>query len=242
MPPVVSLDRVSLAYGHLPLLDAVSLAVDPGERVCVLGRNGAGKSTLLRVLGGEETVDGGTVSRQPGARAARLEQDVPLSADRPVFDVVSEGLGDLSALVSAYHHAAVDVAREATPARLERLGRLHHELDERDGWRLEQRVELIVSRLGLPADSIVDTLSGGWRRRVLLARALVHDPELLMLDEPLQGLDRAQRVAFRHQVESLIRDGHTVLYVSHHRDDWPDGLRGVLQLDRRGGARVAKFR
>ena len=147
--PLVTLDQVSVAYGHLPLLDTVSLQIDPGERVAVVGRNGTGKSTLLQVLAGSLPPDTGTFWRQPGLRVARLVQDVPLSADRPVFDVVAEGLGDLQSLVTDYHHAAA-AAADGRPASLERLGRLQHELEERDGWRLEQRVELVLEQLHLP--------------------------------------------------------------------------------------------
>ena len=165
---LVSLDHVSIAFGHLPLLDDVSLQVEPRERVCVLGQNGAGKSVLLQIVDGNQAPDAGTVWRQPGLRIARLVQDVVLSADRPVFDVVAEGLEDLSDLVTAYHHAAATVAERGTEAALERLGRLQHDLEERDGWRLEQRVESVLAHLQLPPEAIVDTLSGGWRRRVLL--------------------------------------------------------------------------
>src|SRR5437867_4376530 len=108
--PLVSLDHVSIAYGHLPLLDDASLKVDPGERVCIIGRNGTGKSTLLQILSGDVTPDAGAVWRQPGIGIARLVQDVPLVASRPVFDVVAEGLGTLGDLVASYHHAASEVA------------------------------------------------------------------------------------------------------------------------------------
>src|SRR5437867_7171492 len=155
--PLVSLDRVSIAFGRLPLVDAATLQVEPRERVSVLGRNGAGKSTLLKIISGELAPDEGTVWRQPALRVARLEQDVPLSTDRAVFDVVAEG------------HT--------------------HHLEEDEVWLREHHVELILSRLELPADAIVDTLSGGWRRRVLLARALVGQPDLLLLDEPTNHLD-----------------------------------------------------
>src|SRR5687767_11651063 len=144
--PLFTLDSVSVAFGHLPLLERVAFQVDPGERVAVIGRNGTGKSTLLKIVAGDLPPDAGTVWRQPGTVIARLEQDVPLATDRPVFDVVAEGLGALSALVTDYHHAAADVARADTPAALERLGRLQHELDERDGWRLEERVEMVLDR------------------------------------------------------------------------------------------------
>ena len=134
--PLITLDRASIAFGHLPLLDEVALQVEPRERVCVLGRNGTGKSTLLRVISGEQAPDSGSVWREPGVRVARLDQDVQLSAHLPVFDVVAQGLGDLSALILAYHHAAAAVADSGSDVSLEKLGRLQHELEERDGWRL----------------------------------------------------------------------------------------------------------
>jgi len=227
--PLVVLDHVCHAYGHLPLLDDVAVQVEPGERVAVIGRNGAGKSTLLRILAGDLPPDGGTVWRQPGTRIARLVQDVPLSATAPVFDVVADGLGDLSEVVRAYHHAAVDVAREATSAALERLGALQHELEERDGWRLEQRVELVLSRLQLPADAIVDTLSGGWKRRVLLARALVGQPDLLLLDEPTNHLD----VEAIEWLESfLLEYGGAVVFVTHDRAFLEHLATRIIELDR----------
>jgi len=145
--PLVSLDQVSIAFGHQPLLEDVTLRLEPGERVCVIGRNGTGKSTLLKILAGALPPDRGVAHRERGVRTAMLVQDVPLSSDRPVFDVVAEGLGELSELVAAYHHAAVKVAAHPEPALLDTLGRLQQTLEERDGWRLEQQVELVVERL-----------------------------------------------------------------------------------------------
>jgi ATP-binding cassette subfamily F protein uup len=227
--PLVALDRVSLAFGHLPLLDAVTLQVDEGERVCLLGRNGSGKSTLLRVVNGEVSPDAGTTWRQPGMATARLDQDAVLASGDLVFDVVAEGLGELSALVSSYHHAAAEVADAATPGRLERLGRLQHELEERDGWRLEQRVENVVARLALPADAAVDTLSGGWRRRVMLARALVVQPALLLLDEPTNHLDIDAIV----WLERFLSDyPGAVLFVTHDRAFLQKLATRVIELDR----------
>src|SRR3954465_1321925 len=154
--PLVTLDRVSMAYGHLPLLDDVAMQIDARERVSVIGRNGTGKSTLLKIISGEIPPDAGTVWRQPSLRVARLEQDVPLSAHRSVFDVVAEG------------HT--------------------HHLEEDEAWLKDHHVDLGLSRLELAADAIVDTLSGGWRRRVLLARALVGQPHLLLPAEAANPL------------------------------------------------------
>jgi ATP-binding cassette subfamily F protein uup len=226
---LVSLDHVSIAYGHLPLLDDASLAIEPRERVCVIGRNGTGKSTLLQIVGGDRSPDSGTVWRQPGLRIASLVQDVPLSADRPVFDVVAEGLGSLSDLVAAYHHAAIEVADHGTGPSLARLGRLQHELEEQDGWRLEQRVELVLARLDLPSDAIVDTLSGGWRRRVLLARALVAEPDLLLLDEPTNHLD----VEAMTWLETFLAEyPGAVLFVTHDRVFLQHLATRIVELDR----------
>jgi ATP-binding cassette subfamily F protein uup len=227
--PLVLLDRVSMAFGHLPLLTDVSFQVDRGERIAVLGRNGTGKSTLLQIIGGDLPPDSGTLWRQPGSRVARLVQDVPLSADRPVFDVIAEGLGDLSALITAYHHAAVEVSTGADTGAMERLGQLQHELEERDGWRLEQRVELVISRLGLPSDAIVDELSGGWKRRVLLARALVAQPDVLLLDEPTNHLDIE---AITWLESFLLEYSGAVIFVTHDREFLERLATRIVEIDR----------
>jgi ATP-binding cassette subfamily F protein uup len=226
--PLVTLDHLHHAYGHLPLLDDASLQIEPGERVALIGRNGSGKSTLLQIVSGEVPPDRGSVWRAPGTRVARLVQDVPLDTHAPVFDVVAEGLGDLSALIADYHHAAVEVAH-GDAAALERMGRLQHELEERDGWRLEQRVEMVLTRLSLPADAPVDTLSGGWRRRVLLARALVAAPDLLLLDEPTNHLD----VEAIEWLESFLAEyAGAVLFVTHDRAFLERLATRVVELDR----------
>src|SRR5918912_1628572 len=195
--PLLTLDRVSIAYGHLPLLDGVSLQIDARERVAVIGRNGTGKSTLLKIISGEGSADSGSVWRQPGLRVARLEQDVPLSADRSVFDVVAEG------------HT--------------------HHLDEDESWLREHHVDMILSRLELPADAIVDTLSGGWRRRVLLARALVGQPDVLLLDEPTNHLDIA---AITWLEEFLTGYPGAVLFVTHDRAFLQGLATRIVELDR----------
>ncbi len=226
---LITLDSISIAHGHLPLLDNIVLQVEPGERVCVIGRNGTGKSTLLRIINGEQVPDSGSIHKQPGLRTALLVQDAALPADRPVFDVVAEGLGGLGDLVTAYHHAAVEVAEEGTQVYLEKLGRLQHELEEKDGWRLEQRVEMVLARLKLPAEANVNTLSGGWRRRVLLARALVAQPDLLLLDEPTNHLD----IEATTWLESFLSEySGTVIFVTHDRAFLQKLATRIVELDR----------
>jgi ATP-binding cassette subfamily F protein uup len=227
--PLLTLDRVSVAYGHLPLLDDASLQVEPGERVCIIGRNGTGKSTLLNVLAGAVPPDTGRVWMQPDLRIGHLAQDAPFFDERPVFDVVADGVGDLASLLSDYHHAALAVSEAGTPDRLERLGALQHELELRNGWRLEQQVETVLDRLGLPADASAATLSGGWRRRVLLARALAGQPGLLLLDEPTNHLD----IESMTWLESFLTTySGTVVFVTHDRVFLQNVATRIVELDR----------
>ena len=230
--PLLTLDSIRLAYGHLPLFENASLQIDAGERIAVIGRNGSGKSSLLKVIAGEVPPDAGSIWRAPGLRVSRLDQDVPLTGSRSVFDEVSSGLGELGALVSRYHDAAVDVAESngvEHERALERLGELQHQLEERDGWSLEQKVELVVSRLSLPADRPVGELSGGWRRRALLGKALVSQPALLLLDEPTNHLDIE---AIRWLEEYLSTYAGALLVVTHDRAFLSRLATRIVELDR----------
>jgi ATP-binding cassette subfamily F protein uup len=206
--PIVTLDHVSVAYGHLPLLDDVVLQVEARERVSLIGRNGSGKSTLLRTIHGDTPPDAGSIWRQPGLRIARLEQDVRLSAARPVFDVVADGLGGPS------------TGHGAGPS-----------TELRAGSEVEQhwRVDRVLSHLGLSPDPIVDTLSGGEQRRVLLARALVSQPDLLLLDEPTNHLD----IAAITWLEAFLVDyPGAVMFVTHDRAFLQRIATRIVELDR----------
>ena len=225
--PLLTLDRISLSFGHLPLFEDASLRVEAGERICLIGRNGTGKSSLLKVISGEVPPDGGFIWRTPGLRVSRLDQDVPGAADRTVFEEVAAGLGELGSLVARYHQAAMQVAD--TDKGLGRLGELQHELEERDGWRLEQRVETVVSRLSLPADQSLGELSGGWRRRTLLGKALVSAPDLLLLDEPTNHLDIE---AIRWLEDYLREFSGALLFVTHDRAFLAALATRIIDLDR----------
>jgi ATP-binding cassette subfamily F protein uup len=226
---LISLERVSMAFGHVPLLDSADLIIEPGERVAVIGRNGTGKSTLLQILSGELIPDAGNIWRAPTLRAARLVQDASASRSDSIFDVVAEGVGDLAEIVRGYHHATLAVAEHGSPESLAELGRLQHALEERDGWRVEERIELVLARLGLQPDVAVDTLSGGWRRRVLLARALVSEPTLLLLDEPTNHLD----IEAIEWLETFLRDyAGAVVFVTHDRTFLERLATRIVELDR----------
>jgi ATP-binding cassette subfamily F protein uup len=197
---LLTLDSVSLAFGHLPLFEDASLRIEPGERICLIGRNGSGKSTLLRVVSGEQRPDGGSVWRAPGLRISRLDQEVPGAADRTVFDEVASGLAPL-----------------------------RQQIEERDAWRLEQNVGMVLSKLSLPADRPLRELSGGWRRRTLLGKALVSEPDLLLLDEPTNHLDID---AIRWLEESLRDFAGALLFVTHDRAFLSALATRIVDLDR----------
>jgi ATP-binding cassette subfamily F protein uup len=232
--PLLTLDNLALAFGHHPLFEHASLQIDAGERIALIGRNGSGKSSLLKVVAGEVPPDAGTVWRAPGVRVARLDQDVPLVGTRTVFEEVAEGLGELGALVADYHHAAHAISEiphdsDGYEKALTRLGDLQHELEEQDGWRLEQKVELVVSRLDLPADRPVGELSGGWRRRALLGKALVAEPDVLLLDEPTNHLDID---AIQWLEEHLASLPGALLFVTHDRAFLNRLATRIVELDR----------
>jgi len=226
---LITLENVFLSYGDKPILDKVALTVDPGERVCLVGRNGAGKSTLMGVLAGTVEPEDGSVVRRDGLRVAQLVQEVPLDEERPVFDVVAGGLDGLGDLVSRYHHAAGEVARDPSEEAMARLAELQQALEARDGWRLEQRVEAALTRLNLPADASLASLSGGARRRALLARALVGEPDLLLLDEPTNHLD-IDAIAWLE--EFLLGFGGSVLFITHDRAFLQRLATRIIELDR----------
>ncbi len=227
--PLLSLDGLSIAFGLDNLLDNANLQVDAGERICLIGRNGAGKSTLLKIIAGELQPDGGEVRRKPALRYARLSQELPANGDATVFETVADGLEELGRLVTEYHRAAADLSQQSSADSLKRMERLQHELETRDGWRLNQRVENILTRLQLPADAKLMELSGGWRRRVELGRALVNDPELLLLDEPTNHLDIE---AIQWLEEQLLAFQGGLLFVTHDRALLRRLATRIVELDR----------
>lgn len=227
--PVLRLDKVSLAYGLKPLLQDVSFELFRGERVCLVGRNGEGKSSLLRLLSGEIQPDNGAVWVRPGVKVAKLAQEVADDSEQRVFDVVAGGLPRIGELLTRYHDVAQRVAREHDDAGMKRLAELQSELEALDGWSVEQRVETVLTRLQLDGDAPMHSLSGGWRRRALLARALVAEPDLLLLDEPTNHLD-IEAITW---LESLLSDwSNALLFVSHDRAFVRKLATRIVELDR----------
>ena len=211
---LLSLRNISLAFGGPLLFDGINLQIEAGDRLCLLGRNGTGKSTLLKLISGELPPEEGDISRQQGLRVALISQEVPQGLAGPVFDVVASGMGNASALLAEYHHVSQQLAQEGNEALLARLEALQHKLEESGGWHLHQEVERLLKRLRLDADAGFSTLSGGTKRRVLLAKALVSKPDILLLDEPTNHLDIDTIIWLE---EFLLKNISTVLFVTHDR-------------------------
>ena len=225
---LINLRNISLAFGGPPLLEDISLRIDKGERICLLGRNGSGKSTLLKVIAGEVQEDAGIIDRQQGLRVARLEQDVPRNLQGTIYEVTAQGLAETGALLVRYH----DLSRRADngEAGLEcQLAEIHQKLESCDGWSHQQRIEQVLSRLKLPADLPVSSLSGGILRRVLLARALAIDPDILLLDEPTNHLD-IESITW---LEDFLQRHHlTLVFVTHDRAFLRSLATRIIEIDR----------
>jgi ATP-binding cassette subfamily F protein uup len=211
---LISLRNITLAFGGPPLFDGINLQIEPGDRLCLMGRNGSGKSTLLKLVGGELPPEGGEIQRLQGLKVAQLTQDIPQGISGAVFDVVASGMGTAAALLAEYHHVSHELAHVSSGRLLARLEALQKELEENDGWNLHQEVERVLNRLDLDAEAEFTSLSGGTRRRVLLARALVSSPDILILDEPTNHLDIDTILWLE---EFLARNVKTVLFVTHDR-------------------------
>jgi ATP-binding cassette subfamily F protein uup len=223
---LVRCDALSIHFGDRAILKEASFSLELGERVCLIGRNGAGKSTLLKILSGEVVPDGGTVQTRTGLRVSTLPQALPEESPQTVRDYLREALAPQFERLAALEALSAE-APEAVD--LDKLATLQAELDAIEGWQPEQQVEAVLSQLSLPGSARMEALSGGWRRRVALGRALVTKPELLLLDEPTNHLDLAT-IAWLEGV--LLGFSGTVVFITHDRAFLERLATRIVEIDR----------
>lgn len=225
--PLLQLSNISTAYGTHALLHNAEFHLDLGERVGLLGRNGEGKSTLIKIIAGKIRPDNGEVWRKPELKLAWLEQMPNLDNDASIYDSVASGLGKLGDWITQYHHLLETM--DGGKASLKKLGVLQNRLEIHNGWHFQQTVESTLSKLNLPAEAKISSLSGGWKRRVALAQALVVEPEVLLLDEPTNHLD-FESIAWLE--EQLLAFRGAVLFVTHDRAFIQNMATRIVDLDR----------
>ncbi|MCJ2163105.1 MULTISPECIES: ATP-binding cassette domain-containing protein [unclassified Pseudodesulfovibrio] len=228
---VVSLRDISINFTGTVLLDGISMQIEPGERVCLLGRNGEGKSTLLSIIEGITQPDSGSVDYARGSRVAMLPQEVPQDLAGTIYDIAAQGLGAVGRHLSAYHAAAHALAESLEPddTLVSQMEHAQHALEEAGGWPHHQTIETVLSHLKLDGDELFASLSGGTKRRALLARALVSGPDLLILDEPTNHLD-IDSISWLE--DFLLRQNAAVLFVTHDRAFLRRLATRIVELDR----------
>lgn len=227
--PLVTMQDVFLSYGQPPIIDHLDLVIEPNERVCLIGRNGAGKSTLMKIITGQITPDEGSIKRASGVKVAQLEQSVPQETSGSVFDVVAQGMGAEGELVKTFHHLIQQLNTDPSPKVMNAYEDCQAELDRVNGWDINQRVESIITKMELDPDVDISSLSGGYKRRVLLARALVCDPDLLLLDEPTNHLDIE---AIQWVEQFLLKWEGSLLFISHDRRFMDNLANRFIEIDR----------
>ena len=229
---LVRINNGSLAYGYTPLLQNADFTIEAGERVCIVGRNGAGKSSLLKVLSKDVLLDDGEFNIAGDVTVARLQQDPPKAETGSVYSYIAAGLQEIGEALEQYHQLSHDVA-EASPEQMERMlnkmQQLQEVLDHNNGWLLDSRIQQNCELLGLDPDKPVSELSGGWQRKVALARALVSEPHLLLLDEPTNHLD-IDTIEWLEQF--LLSYKGAIVFISHDRGFISRMATRIVDLDR----------
>ena len=227
---LLKLDNLCLAYGEQVIFDSLSLLLNSGDRLCLVGRNGVGKSTLLKVIDSSIQADSGSAWHVDGMRIAGLMQDLPDADTTSVYDFVAQGLPELADSLTRYHALIHDAATEVmTDEALNEMARLQGIIEAHDGWAIDNRIETVLTRLELDAEARMQDLSGGWRRRAALARALVIDPDILLLDEPTNHLD-VQAIEWLEK--ELASFGGAVVFVTHDRAFLQNVANRIGELDR----------
>ncbi|SMF38979.1 ATP-binding cassette domain-containing protein [Pseudogulbenkiania subflava] len=228
---LITVDKACLAFGHNALLDKVDFVLEPGEVVGLIGRNGAGKSSLLKSIAGTVALDDGRINMKGDVRVAYVPQEPEFNPEHTVFEAVAEGLGDLKALLTGYHKATQALTDSSADHEtlLAEMERIQHELEARNGWQFDALIATTLSYLGLNADTRISELSGGWKKRVALARALAAKPDVLLLDEPTNHLD----VSAIEWLEGLIKNfAGSVLLITHDRRFLDNVATRIVELDR----------
>jgi len=219
-------ENIRLDFGEQVILRDAEFSIESGERVCLIGRNGAGKSTTLKLITGELEADQGEIIPRAGMIVSQLRQNLPEGMDLPVRDVILAGLREIDALLDEYKEMS---SRELDKHGLCKLEALHAKIDAHDGWHIDQRVDATMSDLNLPTDKKMNELSGGWRRRVALARALVQKPDLLLLDEPTNHLDIA---TIQWLEDRIFSYAGAVLFITHDRAFLQRLATRIVEIDR----------
>lgn len=223
------LREMSLSFGAAPLFNKASLQIEANERVCLVGRNGEGKSTLLKVIEGEIQADSGSRIVQDGVTIAKLQQEVPHDMHGSVFHVISQGLGNAGQLIEEFHDISIQMEQNYTDELMERFSKVQQGIEEQNGWELQQKVDTIISKLELQADAEFSNLSGGMKRRVLLAQALVQEPDILLLDEPTNHLD----IPSIQWLEGFLKGVNcSLVFITHDRAFLQALATRIIELDR----------
>ncbi|MFZ6754675.1 ATP-binding cassette domain-containing protein [Undibacterium sp. Dicai25W] len=226
---VISLSDAQLAFGHVALLDHAEFSIEAGERVGLIGRNGTGKSSLLKIIARTSKIDDGLLVMQQGIKIAYVEQEPQFSQDLSVFDAVASGLGELPGLLQEYEELTGQFGGDNDDALMERMHDIQVKLDAADAWSLNNKVETTLDKLNLAKDAIMGTLSGGMKKRVALACALVSGPDVLLLDEPTNHLDFSSI----QWLEGLLKDFKgSVLFITHDRSFLDNVATRIIELDR----------
>ncbi len=227
---LIGMQDVSFGFGGQPILEHLNFQVEPGERICLLGRNGVGKTSLMRLISGEFEPESGVITKASSLVVTCLSQVVPDKIKGTVFDIISEGFGSRGKLLSECHQISHDVAADPhNKSLLKKLETLQHRLDIEDGWQLNRYVEMIAEKIKLDVEAKIENLSAGMKRRVLLAQAIVREPDILMLDEPTNHLDIE---AIMWLEDFLSKYEGTFIFVSHDRAFVKKLATRIIELDR----------
>ncbi len=225
---ILSIRDLTVGFGPQNLLQGASLQINTGECIALVGRNGVGKSTLMKIIAGETQPDGGTVQFSKNVTVAMLSQTVPLGLKGTIYDVVATGLSHIGELLQSYQAILKKLATDASDTILAQQAELAQKIDACDGWSFDQKIQTILSRLDLDGAQAVADLSGGLKRRVLLARAIVNDPDILLLDEPTNHLDIDAVLWLENFLKSYTK---TVILITHDRQFMSNLATRIVEID-----------